>query len=59
MTGHDWNGGDDDAGHASAVARTWITVVISLACVVFVVGAIVAVGLAIFGLSGMLAVVGD
>ncbi|MFJ9853452.1 hypothetical protein [Streptomyces sp. NPDC101150] len=50
---------DDDAGDAAAVVRTGIRGELFGLCAVFVVGAIVAVGLAFFGPSGMLAVVGD
>ncbi|MEE4420902.1 hypothetical protein [Streptomyces bugieae] len=57
MTGYDWS--DDDTDYASAVGRTWTVVVISLLCVVFVVGAAVALGLGLFGLSGMLSLISD
>ncbi|AJT66539.1 hypothetical protein [Streptomyces chattanoogensis] len=57
MSGHDWS--DDDTDYAAAVGRTWIVVVISLLGVVLVVGAAIAVGLGLFGLSGMLSLISD
>ncbi|MFG2829133.1 hypothetical protein ACGFWI_16990 [Streptomyces sp. NPDC048434] len=51
--------GDDDADYHAAVARTWLTVVIALACAVILTGAIFAGALGFSGLSDVLSIVSD
>ncbi|WP_159030731.1 hypothetical protein [Streptomyces sp. 769] len=55
MTGNDW---DDDADYASAVGCTWTLVVVSVLCVLLVVGVIFAVCAGFIGLRGVLAIIG-